>query len=96
MRKTLIIAFLLLLTQPALAATITARITATVLGPANITFPQAQPGDTAQVSDRLAINSTRDLHYELTHQASDVCRLSQADRAETVLASCETFTINFN
>lgn len=96
MRKTLIIAFLMLATQSALAATITANITATVLGPANISFPMEREANTTQVSDQLAINSTRDLHFELSHQESDVCRLSNADRTGMVLASCETVTINFN
>ena len=102
MRKTFIITlFLLLGAHQGYAATVTARVTAHVLEPVNISF-QEQGRDFAklELADKVIINSAHDIHYELSHSPSDVCLLDKAPNAQAesklALAGCETFTVNFN
>jgi hypothetical protein len=99
MRQTLLFASLLLLgIQAASAAAITANITANVLQPVNIAFHTAGDDNAMHRAGNLEIHSSRDLHFELSHQDSDVCLLggNRPSGNKLALASCETYTINFN
>lgn len=105
MRKTLIITLLLFLgAHQGYAATITARVSATVLEPVNISFhDQRHDYASIEASDRVVINSANDIHYQLSHRPSDVCLLANTPSAQDIsrdskltLASCETYTVNFN
>ena len=103
MRNTIFTLLLLIGTQTAMAATITARISANVLEPVKISFQtQNDKQDFAAIDGQqnLAVESARNLRFELTHKPSDVCLFSAQDsergEPKMALASCETYTVNFN
>ena len=101
MRNIIITLALVLVTQAAIAAQVTARASATILEPVKISF-QTEAADYAaiDVADKLHIESARDIHYDLSRNAGDVCLFTaqskQNAEPKLALASCETYTVNFN
>lgn len=97
MTRTLLLSLMLAFAGQAGAATVTVRITATVLAPANISYPLQKLAAAEQ--DAPLIQSVRNLQYELTRDANRVCRVANRDNAharDLRLAQCNTVTIHFN
>jgi hypothetical protein len=101
MRNIIITLFLVIGSQSAIAASVTARASATILEPVKISF-QAETSDYAAIdtADKLHIESAHDIHYDLSRNAGDVCLFAAQDgqgaEPRLALASCETYTVNFN
>jgi hypothetical protein len=101
MRNTIFTLLLLLGTQTAVAATVTARATATILEPVKVSF-QTEHHEYASINGGTDLNveSARDLHYELSRKSGDLCLVKgqqeHTGENKLALANCETYTISFN
>lgn len=105
MRSALTIALLALLgLSQAYAATATANASARILEPVkvNLQVERERHADVRTTVEAVVIESFNDIHYDIAHSPNDVCLLPADSRAgdggETrlAMASCETFTVNFN
>lgn len=103
MRNFIIGLALIIGSQAAMAATITARVSATILNPVTVSLQQNQASKSFAGIDpqHLKVVSTQNLSYDLSRNSDDVCLFKTPDknasgRTQLLASSCESVVVNFN